>query len=620
MNSQNDENSVLYEFDGFRLDAAKCLLNGPDGRSLPLKAKAFETLLFLVQNPGRVVRRDEIMDAVWPGTAVEENNLTQHISSLRRSLGETKDEHRFILTVPGRGYRFVAEVRIADRAGGAAPQRSVQNSSPKPGFAIIAVIVLTSLLLLGFLYQRRSTPLAGERIRSVAVLPLKPLGDGDPNASFEMGITNDLITRLEGAEGITVRSFEAVRQFAAREVDVSDVGAALQVDAVLDGTVQFSEKRVRISAKLIRVHDAKQIWAESFEEERADLFAVQVSMANHVADALAARLTETSKKAYTASGEAYELYLAGRSHQFNLEQKQARLGIAKFEQAIAIDPNFALAHVGIARGYMSLVLSSEIPPEDMGDRAVAAAEKAVQMDPQLGEAHAMLGAVRFWFDHDWENSEAALKKAIELEPNSAFAHLYYAVLLGNTGRIDEALAESKKARELDEFWAYSTSMQGTTLTHAGRPNEALERFGEAARLNRRLWTPHCKAALALIDLHRYDEAIAEAQKAAELNPGQTNSIAFESYAQAQLGRHEEARKLLDDMLARNSERYVPPYHIAVAYAGLGERTKALDWLEKAYSERDPKIVFIGSERFWNEYRSEHRYIELLKKLKLDTKV
>lgn len=604
-------------FDGFRLDVSKRLVFDPFGQPVALKAKAFETLLFLVQNPGRVVDRDELMNAVWPDTAVEENNLTQHVSSLRRALGEKKNDHRFIITLAGHGYKFVAEVCLLTQ-----PSKVTLTSRSGTGrtrtrgqFVLLAAGLLAILVLSGFVYQRWASGTAG-RIESIAVLPFKPVSEQDRNPSFEMGLANDLITRLEGSEGLRVRPFQAVRRYSSEVAPVT-AGHELGVDAVLDTTIQYSERRVRISTKLIKIDDASQLWSKSFDSNRADLFALQDEMTERVATALRIALSESAKKHHTNSVAAYELYLDGRYHQFNLEPSEARLGIAKFEEAVALDPNYAAAYAGIARGYMSLALSSELPPGEMAERSFEAAERAVSIDPELAEAHAMLGAANVWFKHDWASAEKALKKALDLEPNSAFAHLYYAVLLGNTGRIDEALAESKKASDLDAFSAYSTSMQGTTLVHAGLPNEALERFTEASRLNPRLWTPHCKAALALIDLRRWDEAVAEAQKALELNSKQTNSTAYESYALAKLGRREDAKRRLDEMLAQAANGYVPPYHIAIAYAGLGDRRNALTWLERAYAEADPKILFLRSERFWKEYRSEPRYLELLKRMNLD---
>ncbi len=620
MSSQNGENPAIYEFDGYRLDVAKRLVFGADGKPLPLKAKAFETLLFLVENSGRVIERDEMMEAIWPDTVVEENNLTQHISSLRRLFGETKDDHRFIVTVPGHGYKFAADITSLDPAkeknSGTLGSDKTDLASRK-WFIALAMGVAASLLVLGFLYKYQTTPTSGGSIKSIAVLPFKPISEPDRNPSFEMGMTNELITKLVGADGLSVRSFQAVKRFASGDRDPIEAGRELGVDAVLDGSVQLSADRVRVFVKLISVADSKQQWAEPFEQERAHVFDLQEEISERVANALRVRLSENAKKRYTDNPEAYQLYLKGQFHLLRLAPDEVKLGIAAFRQAVALDPNYALAYTGIARGYMSFVLSSELPPGEMIEQSLAAAEKAVQIDPQLAEAHATRGAVYFWFKHDWITSEAAFKTALDLDPHLAFAHQYYASLLGNTGRIDEALAESTKARDLDPYWAYSMSMQGTTLVHAGRPEEALTRYAEASRLDPRLWLPHCKAAVALIDLHRYDEAVATSRKAAELNRSQTNSLAYESYALAKLGRHDEAKKILDDLLKRAIEGYVPPYHIAIVYIGLDEREKALTWLEKAFSEQDPKIVFLKSDRFWNNLRSEPRFIDLMKKMRFE---
>ena len=617
MSSQNGENSEIYEFDGYRLDLAKRLVFAADGSPRPLKPKAFETLQFLVKNPGRVIERDEILAAVWPDTVVEENNLNQHISTLRRLFGDTPNSHRFIATVPGHGYKFVAEVRNpgTERANAehaiSFPLKSVWAS--RKLFVALATGVFASLLGLGFLYNYEKLPLASKSIRSVAVLPFKPISAGDRNRSFEMDMTHELITKLAGLDGISVRPFSAVKSFISADKDVVEAGQELGVDAVLDGSVQFSANRVRVFAKLVSVADSKELWAESFDQEPKHVFEIQEAIFERVANSLKIRPSENTKKRYTDNHDAYQAYLKGRFHVLKLAPDEVRLGIANFQQAIAIDPNYALAYAGIARGYLSYVLSAETPPGEMIELSLAAAEKAVQIDPQLAEAHATRAALYFWFTHDWVASEAAFKTALDLDPNSVFAHLGYASLLGNLGKIDEALAESKKARDLDPYSAYGTSRYGTILVHVGRPEEALAMYAEASRLDSRLWLPHCKAALALIDLHRYDDAVATARKASELNPSQTNSAAFESYALAKLGRRDEAQKILDGFLERSMKGYVPPYHVAVAYVGLGDRENALSWLEKGFAERDPKMVFLRSEPFWNEIRSEPRFIELMKK-------
>lgn len=616
MLGRNGENAAIYEFDGHRLDGVKRLLFKDGGEQLPLKPKAFETLLYLVENPGRVIERDEIMDAVWPETVVEENNLTQNISALRRLLGEGKNDHRYIVTVPGRGYEFTAHVTRGN--GGNGQSRRYQSDPPRSAsrrwLAGLGVGVVIALLLVGFLHQREASSTASGRIKSIAVLPFRPLSDQDRNPLFEMGMTNELITRLGGAEGLSVRSFQAVKRFASGEADPVDAGRDLDVDAVLNGSTQISEDRVRVSLTLTRVVDSKQLWAEFFDQERTHIFDVQEEISKRVANALRINLSENAAKRYTDSPEAYQLFLKGRFHISKLSPDQVRLGIASLRQAVAIDPNYALAYAGIARGYMSLVLSNELPPGDMSDQALAAAEQAVQIDSRLAEAHATRGALYYWFKHDWIASEADYRTALDLDPHLAFTHVYYASLLGNLGRTDEALDHAEKARDLDPYWAYATSIQGTILVHAGRPEEALKRYSEASRLDPSLWLPHSKAAMALIDLHRYDEAIATARKAADLNRSQTNSLALESYALAKLGRRDEAKRILDDLLRRSRQGYVPEYHVAVAYAGLGDRENALAWLERGYIEKDPRMLWLKSEYFWKDLRSEPRFIELMQKL------
>lgn len=495
---------------------------------------------------------------------------------------------------------------------------SFKNAGRKPPFRKQLVMlgsgIVVTLLTLGVIYNYRISPADVRPIKSIAVLPFKPISDQESNPQFEFGMTDELILKLAGAEGLEVRPFSAVRRFAASHEDPVAIGRELGVDAVIDGSVQIADERVRVAVQLLSVTDSKQIWAETFNEPRTHIFDVQETISKRVTSALKVRLSESALQRYTRNEEAHRLYIEGRYHLFNLGPNEAKLGIKKMEEAVAIDANYALAYAGIARGYLSFVLSAEVPPSDMAAQAIAAAEKAVSIDPQLADAHSILGSVNFWFKYDWAAAEKSFKTALVLDPGSSIAHQSYATLLGNLGQTGESLVEAEKARSIDQYSAYSTSGYGTILIHAGRPEDALTKFTEASRLSPKLWLPYSKAALALIDLHRLDEAVATAQKAYELNPAQTNSISYEIYALAKLGRHDEAKAILDRLLERSSESYVPQYHIAVAYMGFDDRANALKWLEKGFDERDPRMVFLRSERFWDDLRSEPRFIELMKKL------
>lgn len=622
MSSQNGENPAIYEFDGYRLDVAKRLVFGADGKPLPLKAKAFETLLYLVENPGRVIERDEIMEAVWPDTVVEENNLTQHISSLRRLFGETKDHPRFVVTVPGHGYKFAAEVKTLDPAKGrnsATPESDKTVPASRKWFIVLAAGVVVSLLVLGFLYRYETEPAGNRSIKSIAVLPFKPITEQNRDPSLEMGMTDALITKLAGSDGLSVRPFSAVRRFGSLEQDVVEAGLSLGVDAVLDGYMQISEDRVRISINLISVRDSKQVWGQPFEENLSDIFAAQEAIAERVANTLRVKLSENAKKRYTDNVEAYRLYLDGRISLVKLAPADVKRALVSFQKATEIDPHYALAYTGISDCYRSLVLSGEHPPAETIKFAVEAGEKAARIDPGLVEAQTNLGFNYFWYKRDWAAAEAAFKRALDIDPNSALAHHHYAHLLSNLGRHDEAIAEAEKVRKLDSSTPFFLTIQGLVYHQAGKLDEGIARFNEATKLDPTLWLPRNFAAIAYTDLKRYDEAIAAARKATELNPSQSMSTAYESVILARLGRREEARKLLDSLLQRSAERYVPPYHIAIACIGVGDRENALLWLEKSFSEQDTKIVFLKADHIWDELRTEPRFVELMRKLDFNRK-
>jgi len=577
---QMTRNSPVYTFDGCKFDVAERLVFVPSGEPQPLKAKDFQTLLYLVEHPGRVIERDEIMAAVWPDTVVEENNLTQHIAFLRRLLGDSPESHRYIATVPGRGYKFVPQVQAL-------------------GFA-----------------DTSETSSAG-RIRSIAVLPFKPVSGQTRDLSFEFGMTSDLITKLAGAEGLVVRPLSAIRRFASPEQDAAEAGQELGVDAVIDGNIQISGARVRVSIRLISVAESKQLWADSFDEELTDIFAVQESISERVATSLRVKLSENAKKRYTDDVAAYQLYLEGRFHVVKLNPAEIKQGISYFQRAIELDPNYSLAYAGISYGYGALALNLELPPSDSMQLAVEAAKKAAAIDPYLAEAQTMLALDHYWVKFDWAASEAAFRRALDLDPYSQQAHIYYAHSLSCLGRHREAIAEAAKARKIDPYWALACAFHGLIYHHAEMHDEALARFNEASTLDPSLWLTPLYTAILYTDLQRYEEAIAATRRAAAINGYQTVSNAYECFALAKADRHDEARTILDALLERSGERYVPPYHFAVAYAGLGEHESALFFLEKAYSDPDPKMVFLKAHHFWDDLRSEPQFIELMRKMRFE---
>jgi tetratricopeptide (TPR) repeat protein len=359
-------------------------------------------------------------------------------------------------------------------------------------------------------------------------------------------------------------------------------GATLII-AKLDRACQIGRVHLRIERQWRKVHRLRQRLSGADEQ----------------------RLTKT----YTANPEAYQLYLKGHYHVLKLTPPEIQTGISYFEQAIDIDPSYALAYVGLADAYRS-ALSSDTPPAEFLPKAKVAAQKAIGIEDTLADAHAELGFIIFWYDWDWNAAENQFKRALELDPNDADTHLFYAHLLSNIGRHAEGLAEVKRARELEPLNLRTSALEGQFLIHAGRTDEALASLQRIIELQPNFAFAHLFASSAYIEKGMFADAIAEARKATELNGANSHSVAFLGYALAKSGKTAEARAELEGLLKRSTERYVPPYYIALVYNGLGARAETLAWMERGYKERDAKMVFLKVEPKWNNLRSDPRFQDL----------
>src|SRR5262245_46662030 len=289
-------------------------------------------------------------------------------------------------------------------------------------------------------------------------------------------------------------------------------------------------------------------------------------------------------------------------------------GISYLQQAIDLDPNYALAYVGLSDAYRTLALSADMLPSETIPKSKAAADMAVAIDDRLSDAHRALGNTMFWQLRNWNAAENELKRALELNDNDADAHLYYAHLLSNSGRHPEAIAEVKRARELDPLSPLLGSLEGQFLIHAGRTDEALIRLQKTFELNPNFWMPHLFAGSAYIEKGIYDKAIAEAEQVRQLAPSQTAAITFKGYALVQLGKQGEARVALNELLKLATERYVPPYNIALLYKGLGDQEQVFAWLDRGLEQGEPKMAFLPVEPKWNTLRGHPRFQALLMKI------
>lgn len=640
----------FYEFGEFRLDAAKRLLLRGADEIIPLTPKVFDTLVYFVENRGKVIEKDELMREIWADTIVEENNLNKNISVLRRVLGEKPGEHRFIVTVPGHGYKFVADVseiapsekektserempELSATAGEpAAPELKSQVSADKLSAEErkpeihdrrrnyqVWLALLGGIIVVGAAFYFWQTPVkpVSSPVRTIAVLPFKSLDAENRNEALELGMADTLIAKL-GGEEVIVRPLGSVSRYADLKQDSSTVGRELGVETVLDGTIQTADNRIRISARLLRASDGKQLWTGQFDEQFTDIFAVQDSISERVAAALKIQLGGDRKKRPTENVEAYQLYMKGRFHTLKAIKSETETGISYFQKAIELDPNYALAYAGLADAYRGQTVGGEMPSGEIMPKARAAANKAIELDDTLAEAHANLGHVLFWYDWDWNAAENQYKRALALDPNSPDALQFYAHLLSASGRHTEALARIKRARELDPLNLRVNALEGMFLIYAGQPDEAITSLQKTLKLEPNHRLANMFAARAYNERGMYAEAVAATHKAREISADSTEPIAYGAYALAKSGNLAEARAALDELLKLSTTRYVPPYNFALIYNALGESGKALDYLEKAFAEKDVRMVWLKVEPKWNNLRREPRFIELMQRMKFQS--
>lgn len=597
------ETKPSYAFGPFRLDPVERLLLR-DGEPVRLTLKAFDVLLHLVQNPGRLIQKGALMASVWPDVAVEENTLLQNISTLRKALGEDLNGNRYIETVPRLGYRFVARVK---QEGG---------RSPGPSRTVLAAGAVLVLLAATAAYLGVSR---ARSVRSVAVLPFHTLGPpGEGDETLGMGMADALITRLSGLPGIVVLPASSTMKYRGPTYDALAAGRELGTDAVLDANIHKSGGRLRVTARLLRVRDRVSLWAESFDAQFTDVFSIEDSIASQVSRALALKLTPEARsrlaKRYTDNAEAYEFYLRGRVHLWDRNTSQGvDQAIQYFERALAKDPNYAMAWAGLADCYsFGLYMGSPRPLSEVIPKAKAAAKRALEIDEQLAEAHMTMAVVLFRYNWDWPAAEKEFRRALELDPNDALAHVQYAWLLVSMLRAEEALTHIARARELEPRAPFIQAVSGWILLRLRRTEEAIDQARRALDLDRSFALAQNLLAAAYRQKGMLDEALKEELKWRALRGMSPESLLQLREAYRASGLPGYWRKQLEF-----AER---PHERAVLYARLGERDRAFEWLEEAYQERSPTMVRLGLDQDWDPLRSDRRFQDLLRRMGLRTDI
>ena len=630
--------SRIYEFGPFRLDTAERVL-WRDGQAVPLTLKAFDVLALLVENSGHIVEKNQLMSRVWAGSFVEEGNLKVTVSMLRKALEDNNGGARYIETVPRRGYRFVSGVKeltagidlvMHERTRETVTiQQEQMLGRRSKGSSVPLLLGGASLIILGivggFFWLRNRTPpiaptVSASPIKSIAVLPFKPLDVSNRDQSLELGMADTLITRLSGLKEIVVKPTSAVRKYVTLDQDALAAGREQRVDAVLDGSLQRSGEHLRVTVRFLRVADGQTLWTERFDENFTDIFAVQDRVSEKVAGALAVKLggekgTRLGKQA-TKSSEAYEFYLKGRYFWNKFTPADHQKAIEYFDQAIAKDQSYAVAYVGLADTYGASATNGWLRPHEAYPKAKLAVQKALSLDGTLAEAHATFGALTMFYDMDWVSAEREYKRAIELNPDYEITYEVYSYLLCALGRPGEGVEMARRGLEANPLSGPMANDLGLAFYQARRYEEAIAQYEKTLEMEPNRGEALLGLGVVYEQQGRYQDAIDEYQKAIK-SLGRTSPVLAQlGHAYALSGKRSQAINIISELRKITQNSFRGSYDLAILYTGLGESDKAFEQLNRAYSDRSGWIIYLKVEPQFDSLRADPRYASLLKRINL----
>ncbi len=633
----------LYEFADFRLDAQSRVLRR-GGTAVPLTPKAYDVLLLLIQNTGRIVTKDELMKAVWPDSFVEESNLTQTIFMVRKALDETADR-RYILTVQGQGYRFLAPVTEADRsepeleAPVAVPDAigapEIPLASHRRGArywraVVIACAALTLVLIAAYAVWPWSSRHGADKQAGRIMLAVLPFDNftGDPGQEyFSDGLTEEMISQLGNLDpshlGVIART--SVMHYKHTQELIPQIGKDLGVQYVIEGSVRRDSERVRITAQLIQVKDQSHLWAREYDRDLGHLLELQAEIAREVANEIEFSLSghrpiESVPRAAMAppgakSYEAYDLYLKGRYFWNKRTPEGFRQATEYFQQAIDQDPKYGRAYAGLADTFALMSTWYVGPQNELMPKARAAALRAMELDESLAEAHASLALIKENYDYDWPGAEKQFRRAIQLDSQYATAHQWYAEFLSWQGRFEEASAESERARQLDPLSLIIASDYAAILYNSRQYDSALKQCRSVLELDPDYDRAQGMMIPSFVQLGRYGEAVEAIHR--EADRGGSWILAWKVVVFSRAGDADEARRALTKLEQDAGSRTNGTATLLIAYSGTGQKERVIELLRKAYSEHSNAVVQIKVDPMYDPIRSDPRFVELLRRVRLE---
>jgi TolB-like protein/DNA-binding winged helix-turn-helix (wHTH) protein/Flp pilus assembly protein TadD len=636
-------------FGDFELDLAAYELRR-DGRRVRLERQPMDLLILLVGQRGQLVSRSQIVDALWTKDVFVdvENGVNTAVRKLRQALRDAPDAPKFIETVPGKGYRFIAAVDILPDSG-ASPLPPAARPSLVPGGTLAAggeiapngssdavpvpvagapaaarrpsarlvVGALALAVLAGALLWTWMRPADSGAPVTIAVLPFENL-NGDAEIDYlASGLTEDTIVSLGriDPERVSVIGRTSMIAYKGTTKSLAEIGRELGTDYLVESSLRAENSHLRITARLVRVRDQLQVWSDSFDSNTSSILGLQQEISSAIAEQVRTRLSPERQRAlarrHTQNADAYDLFLRGRHYLDRRTPESVQRAIEFFQRATVADPTYSVAWANLALAYGSSPINSDIDPRRVSPRVREAAARAVAANPDVAEAQHALGHVNWAFEWDWSAAETAFRRAIELDPSYSLVHLILAHLLSQTGRHAEAEPFMRRGRDLDPLNPLSYGLSSQVAFQAGDYADALQYANRAIALDQEFWIGHQMRGQALAELDDDDLALNALATAARLSGQNSKPISLTGYILGRSGRTAEARDLLGALEMASRQRYVPPYALALVHAGLGDADAAFEWLDRAYAARDVHLMFLTVDAKWDRYRTDPRFGDLL---------
>jgi TolB-like protein/DNA-binding winged helix-turn-helix (wHTH) protein/Tfp pilus assembly protein PilF len=603
------------------------------GLRIKMRGQPIEVLTVLLQHPGEAVTREELQKRLWSADIYVdfEHSLNAAIKRLRAALGDSADAPRFIETLAGRGYRFIAPISQPGEDVPQAPQVAAPDRTPdqkltqRPRLALLAGVIagFVLLALIGINLPRIRDTVRNPTfspIRSLAVLPLANLSEDRDQDYFVDGMSDALRQYLQGIRSLRVISRTSSMHYRGSGRPLPDIARELNVDAVVDGSVLRSGDRVRINVELVHAGMDGHLWSNSYEGDLRDVFALQAGVARRIADEIRVTLAPPDlarlARVRATKPEAYQAYSKGRFYWNKRTAQDLQKAIGFFQQAVDKDPDYALAYDGLADCWLPLGWYGYLSPQATFPNAKAAVTRALSLDDSLAEAHTSLAFVNLYYDRDWAGAEREFRRAIDLNPNYANGHHWYAEFLSLVGRHTEAIAESQRARELDPLSNIIGAWVSSRYFFARQYDKAIEEGRNAVEMD----PGFGPALLVLGQAHEQkgmlQEAVAEFERASALAGGGSMYAASLAHALGLAGRRAEALRVLEDLSKSARRGFVSSYDLAIARLGLGDKDKAFELLSAAVQERSPRVAFLGVEPRFLGLRGDPRFNALLRSIGL----